>query len=279
MAMIGLRYDLRAPSWGSATHAEMYAACLDQARWADERGIDFVVLSEHHGADDGYMPAPRDDGGGDRRAHPAHPDQHRRHPRAAARPGAAGRAARRARPRQRGTGQLRRRRRLPVRGVRDGGRRPQAARQAARGVRRRHAQGVDGRAVRVAGPHGARDAEADDAAAPDDDDRRLDRGRGAARGAAAAPDVPGHRRPEAGRDLRRRVRQGRVRPGVRQPPRRSRASCTSPRTRRRRGRRSARTRCTRPTCTRAGRRRGSARPSTCTRRTSTRCARAACTAS
>src|SRR5690349_18505509 len=58
MAMLGLRYDLRAPSWGSATHAELYATCLDQARWGDERGIDFVVLSEHHGADDGYIPAP-----------------------------------------------------------------------------------------------------------------------------------------------------------------------------------------------------------------------------
>src|SRR5829696_7857177 len=58
MAMLGLRYDLRAPSWGSATHAELYAACLDQARWGDERGIDFVILSEHHGAEDGYVPAP-----------------------------------------------------------------------------------------------------------------------------------------------------------------------------------------------------------------------------
>src|SRR2546430_5136861 len=58
MAMLGLRYDLRAPSWGSASHAEIYAACLDQARWGDERGIDFVILSEHHGAEDGYVPAP-----------------------------------------------------------------------------------------------------------------------------------------------------------------------------------------------------------------------------
>ena len=58
MAMLGLRYDLRAPSWGSVNHAELYATCLDQARWGDERGIDFVVLSEHHGADDGYVPAP-----------------------------------------------------------------------------------------------------------------------------------------------------------------------------------------------------------------------------
>jgi alkanesulfonate monooxygenase SsuD/methylene tetrahydromethanopterin reductase-like flavin-dependent oxidoreductase (luciferase family) len=58
MAMISLRYDLRAPSWGAATHAELYAACLEQAEWGDERGLDFVILSEHHGAEDGYVPAP-----------------------------------------------------------------------------------------------------------------------------------------------------------------------------------------------------------------------------
>src|SRR6266542_4711348 len=58
MAMLGLRYDLRAPSWGSANHAELYASCLDQAAWGDEHGLDFVILSEHHGAEDGYVPAP-----------------------------------------------------------------------------------------------------------------------------------------------------------------------------------------------------------------------------
>ena len=58
MAMLGLRYDLRAPTFGSATHAELYAACLDQAAWGDERGFDFLVLSEHHAAEDGYIPAP-----------------------------------------------------------------------------------------------------------------------------------------------------------------------------------------------------------------------------
>src|SRR2546422_948268 len=58
MTMIGLRYDLRAPAFSPATHAELYAACLDQCAWADERGLDFVVLSEHHGVDDGYLPAP-----------------------------------------------------------------------------------------------------------------------------------------------------------------------------------------------------------------------------
>jgi alkanesulfonate monooxygenase SsuD/methylene tetrahydromethanopterin reductase-like flavin-dependent oxidoreductase (luciferase family) len=58
MVMIGIRFDLRVPAFSSATHAELYAACLDQCAWADERGLDTVVLSEHHGVDDGYLPAP-----------------------------------------------------------------------------------------------------------------------------------------------------------------------------------------------------------------------------
>jgi alkanesulfonate monooxygenase SsuD/methylene tetrahydromethanopterin reductase-like flavin-dependent oxidoreductase (luciferase family) len=59
MAMLALRYDLRSPSgWGPASHAELYAACLDQCAWGDERGFDAVVISEHHGSDDGYLPAP-----------------------------------------------------------------------------------------------------------------------------------------------------------------------------------------------------------------------------
>ena len=58
MTMIGLRYDLRVPPFAATTHAELYAACLDQCAWADERGFDFVALSEHHGVEDGYLPAP-----------------------------------------------------------------------------------------------------------------------------------------------------------------------------------------------------------------------------
>jgi len=58
MAMIGIRFDLRAPAFGTATHAALYAACLDQCAWADEHGLDFVALSEHHGVEDGYLPAP-----------------------------------------------------------------------------------------------------------------------------------------------------------------------------------------------------------------------------
>ncbi|MCZ7526354.1 MAG: LLM class flavin-dependent oxidoreductase [Acidimicrobiia bacterium] len=58
MPMIALRYDLRVPGFASTTHAEQYAACLEQAAWADERGLDAVTFSEHHGTDDGYLPAP-----------------------------------------------------------------------------------------------------------------------------------------------------------------------------------------------------------------------------
>jgi alkanesulfonate monooxygenase SsuD/methylene tetrahydromethanopterin reductase-like flavin-dependent oxidoreductase (luciferase family) len=58
MAMIAIRYDLRVPAFATATHAELYRACLDQCAWADELGLDTVVLSEHHGVDDGYLPAP-----------------------------------------------------------------------------------------------------------------------------------------------------------------------------------------------------------------------------
>ena len=58
MVMIGIRYDLRVPPFASATHAELYGACLEQCAWSDERGVDLVVLSEHHGVADGYLPAP-----------------------------------------------------------------------------------------------------------------------------------------------------------------------------------------------------------------------------
>src|SRR6266436_2269578 len=58
MAMVGVRFDLRVPSFATTTHAELYRACLDQCAWADDLGLDTVVLSEHHGVDDGYLPAP-----------------------------------------------------------------------------------------------------------------------------------------------------------------------------------------------------------------------------
>jgi len=58
MAIPTLRLDLRRAPFAETTHAELYAAALEQCAWADERGFGSVTLSEHHGVDDGYVPAP-----------------------------------------------------------------------------------------------------------------------------------------------------------------------------------------------------------------------------
>jgi len=58
MATIGIRFDLRVPPGSTAHHADAYRACLEMSAWADERGADLIVLSEHHGVDDGYLSSP-----------------------------------------------------------------------------------------------------------------------------------------------------------------------------------------------------------------------------
>ncbi|GAA1947940.1 hypothetical protein GCM10009798_03850 [Nocardioides panacihumi] len=55
--LLTISYDLRAPDFG-APQAEIYRAALDQAAWADRLGFDAVQVMEHHGSDDGYLPAP-----------------------------------------------------------------------------------------------------------------------------------------------------------------------------------------------------------------------------
>ncbi|MFJ3212604.1 LLM class flavin-dependent oxidoreductase [Streptomyces flaveolus] len=52
-----LRYDLRAPSFGP-TSAELVAAALEQATFADAHGFERVQISEHHHTEDGYCPSP-----------------------------------------------------------------------------------------------------------------------------------------------------------------------------------------------------------------------------
>jgi alkanesulfonate monooxygenase SsuD/methylene tetrahydromethanopterin reductase-like flavin-dependent oxidoreductase (luciferase family) len=52
--MFMLRFDMRAP----AGTADLYAASLDMAVWAEEHGALAVVLSEHHASPDGYLPSP-----------------------------------------------------------------------------------------------------------------------------------------------------------------------------------------------------------------------------
>ena len=58
MPIFMLRYDLRSPSFGRASHSELYATALDQCEWADRQGFLSVTLSEHHGSPDGYLPSP-----------------------------------------------------------------------------------------------------------------------------------------------------------------------------------------------------------------------------
>ena len=57
--MFLLRFDLRIPPFVSGlTPGDQYREFLEMVRWADERGFSGVVLSEHHGTEDGYMSAP-----------------------------------------------------------------------------------------------------------------------------------------------------------------------------------------------------------------------------
>ena len=69
VSFFGLRFDFRNPDFAGTTMAERYAAALDMAEWADRLGFVIIVLSEHHGSDDGYLPEPTRDGRGDRGAH------------------------------------------------------------------------------------------------------------------------------------------------------------------------------------------------------------------
>ena len=56
--LFGLRFDLRNPALAGTSVADRYAAALDMAEWADARGCVTIVLSEHHGSPDGYLPSP-----------------------------------------------------------------------------------------------------------------------------------------------------------------------------------------------------------------------------
>jgi len=58
MAFLSMRQDFRAPAFAPESAPEIYATALEQFAWADANGFDSLVLSEHHGVDDGWMPAP-----------------------------------------------------------------------------------------------------------------------------------------------------------------------------------------------------------------------------
>jgi alkanesulfonate monooxygenase SsuD/methylene tetrahydromethanopterin reductase-like flavin-dependent oxidoreductase (luciferase family) len=56
--MLIVRFDFRLGAGSTATMAELYAASLDMAQWAEANGAASVMFSEHHGSPDGYLPSP-----------------------------------------------------------------------------------------------------------------------------------------------------------------------------------------------------------------------------
>lgn len=58
MTLLTLRYDMRMPDIAVDSPSDRYAACLQQCSWADGLGFQTCAISEHHGVDDGFLPAP-----------------------------------------------------------------------------------------------------------------------------------------------------------------------------------------------------------------------------
>jgi alkanesulfonate monooxygenase SsuD/methylene tetrahydromethanopterin reductase-like flavin-dependent oxidoreductase (luciferase family) len=58
MIQFNLRYDLRCPDFCGSSSAQLMNAALEQCVWADKLGFSSVLLSEHHGSDDSYLPSP-----------------------------------------------------------------------------------------------------------------------------------------------------------------------------------------------------------------------------
>lgn len=57
MTYLVIKYDMRAPSFGGQK-AALYRAAVEQCQWADRHGFGTLMLAEHHGVDDGYLPSP-----------------------------------------------------------------------------------------------------------------------------------------------------------------------------------------------------------------------------
>jgi alkanesulfonate monooxygenase SsuD/methylene tetrahydromethanopterin reductase-like flavin-dependent oxidoreductase (luciferase family) len=54
---LALRYDFRAPDVGTSSAGQLGAA-MEQVAFVERHGFERVQISEHHGSDDGYCPAP-----------------------------------------------------------------------------------------------------------------------------------------------------------------------------------------------------------------------------
>jgi len=56
--MFTLRQDFRAPAWGPIPASEIYSESFAMWEWAEAHDFSMNVVSEHHGVDDGWIPAP-----------------------------------------------------------------------------------------------------------------------------------------------------------------------------------------------------------------------------
>ncbi|MYI36173.1 MAG: LLM class flavin-dependent oxidoreductase, partial [Acidimicrobiaceae bacterium] len=63
MVKFELRYALRQPESKGDDFQPRYEACVAQCAWGDRLGFSSVMISEHHGSPDGYMPSPMVVGG------------------------------------------------------------------------------------------------------------------------------------------------------------------------------------------------------------------------
>jgi alkanesulfonate monooxygenase SsuD/methylene tetrahydromethanopterin reductase-like flavin-dependent oxidoreductase (luciferase family) len=57
MAFFTMRFDLRNPAFAQVPLADRYDAALDMCAFAERNGFVALILSEHHGSDDGYLPS------------------------------------------------------------------------------------------------------------------------------------------------------------------------------------------------------------------------------
>ena len=58
MALSIVRFDMRAPGLEPAQAQPLYDAAIEMVEWADAKGFDMAVVSEHHASADGYLPSP-----------------------------------------------------------------------------------------------------------------------------------------------------------------------------------------------------------------------------
>lgn len=57
--MFTMRYSMRTPlGCSAAERADLYSATVDMCAWAEGKGGVAAVISQHHAADDGYLPSP-----------------------------------------------------------------------------------------------------------------------------------------------------------------------------------------------------------------------------